>query len=73
VIAKRLKEERAACRRSRERHTVTPNSRRGLDEGPLSEQDRERAAEKSRRAEREAERQARLDAEAYNDRVGADR
>jgi ParB/RepB/Spo0J family partition protein len=72
VIAKRLKEERARARRDREHQTGTPQTAGAdLDEEPVSEQDRERAAEEARRAEREAQRQARLDAEAYNDRVGA--
>jgi ParB/RepB/Spo0J family partition protein len=72
LIAKRLKEERARARRDRERQTGTPQTAGAdPDEEPLSEQDLERAKEQARQAEREAQRQARLDAEAYNDRVGA--
>jgi ParB/RepB/Spo0J family partition protein len=69
VIARHLREARARARRERDHQTTTlaatTNGR------PVSQEDVERAQEQARQAERDAQRQARLDAEAYNDRLGA--
>ena len=69
VIARRLREERARVRRERDHQTTALAAT--ANGGPVSEEDFERAQEQARSAEREAQRQARLDAEAYNDRLGA--
>ena len=72
VIANRLKEERARVRRDRDRLTTADDADgAGGDGGPVSDEDLARAAELARQAERDAQRRLRVDAESYNDGVGA--